>query len=177
MRLALWRIGLVARAAAGREAARPYFDYQPFYPQSRAYTALLDPIEPGRGADAVAAAVASVGVSSSLHFQMAPDGRLTSPQAPAGAFRKPAEGPVLSRRSRSSTNAVLAENRFVLNERRDASSRCSVNVRRGPSPTGAEVTRAASATPDAGARALRSRPAEDRQRSRKHRPSDQAAPT
>jgi len=95
LRLALWRLDSWMAPLLAREAARPYFDYQPFYPQRRAYTALLDPIEPGD----VFTPSALLGFESeyfSLHFQMAPDGELTSPQAPSGEFRDLACGPYLS---------------------------------------------------------------------------------
>ena len=95
LRLALWRLDSWMAPLLAREAARPYFDYQPFYPQRRAYTALLDPIEPGD----VFTASALLGFESeyfSLHFQMAPDGVLTSPQAPSGEFRDLAEDSYLT---------------------------------------------------------------------------------
>ena len=95
LRLALWRLDSWMAPLLAREAARPYFDYQPFYPQRRAYTALLDPIEPGD----VFTPSALLGFESeyfSLHFQMAPDGALTSPQAPSGEFRDLAEDSYLS---------------------------------------------------------------------------------
>ncbi len=95
LRLALWRLDSWMAPLLAQEAARPYFDYQPFYPQRRAYTALLDPIEPGD----VFAPSPLLGFESeyfSLHFQMAPDGVLTSPQAPSGEFRELACGSYLS---------------------------------------------------------------------------------
>jgi len=95
LRLALWRLDSWMAPLLAREAARPYFDYQPFYPQRRAYTALLDPIEPGD----VFTPSALLGFESeyfSLHFQMAPDGALTSPQAPSGEFRDLAEDSYLT---------------------------------------------------------------------------------
>lgn len=86
LRLALWRLDSWLAPLLAREAARPYFDYQPFFPQQRAYTAVLDPIEPGE----VLTASPLLSFESeyfSLHFQMAPDGGLTSPQSPRGAYR------------------------------------------------------------------------------------------
>jgi len=86
LRLALWRLDSWLAPLLAREAARPYFDYQPFFPQQRAYTAVLDPIEPGE----VLTASPLLSFESeyfSLHFQMAPDGDLTSPQSPRGEYR------------------------------------------------------------------------------------------
>jgi hypothetical protein len=44
LRLALWRMDSWLAPLLAREASRPYFDYEPFYPQERAYTTLLYPI-------------------------------------------------------------------------------------------------------------------------------------
>jgi hypothetical protein len=52
LRLALWRMDSWLASLLAREAARPYFDYEAFYPQQRAYSTLLYPIEhvaPGSG--------------------------------------------------------------------------------------------------------------------------------
>ncbi len=95
LRLALWRMDSWLAPLLAREAARPYFDYQPFYTPQRAYTALLRPIEQGE----VLTPSPLLSFESSyfpLHFQMDPSGRLTSPQAPAGQFRALAEGAYLS---------------------------------------------------------------------------------
>lgn len=105
LRLALWRMDSWLAPLLAREAARPYFDYQPFYPQQRAYTALLRPINPGE----VLTPSPLLSFESELfpiHFQMSPDGTLTSPQAPGGSFRDLAEGAYLST-ERIATNAGL----------------------------------------------------------------------
>ena len=86
LRLALWRLDSWLAPLLASEAARPYFDYQPFFPQQRAYTAVLDPIEPGE----VLTASPLLSFESEyffLHYQMAPDGGLTSPQSPRGEYR------------------------------------------------------------------------------------------
>ena len=108
LRLALWRMDSWVAPLLAREAARPYFDYQPFYPQQRAYTALLYPIKPGE----VLTASPLLSYESdyfSLHWQMTPDGRLTSPQAPRGNFRELAENSYLSA-ERLAANATTLEN-------------------------------------------------------------------
>ncbi len=95
LRLALWRLDSWLAPLLAREAARPYFDYQPFFPQQRAYTAVLDPIEPGE----VLTASPLLSFESeyfSLHFQMAPDGGLSSPQSPCGEYRDLAADAYLS---------------------------------------------------------------------------------
>jgi hypothetical protein len=47
VRLALWRMDSWLGPRIGREELRPYFEYLPFYAQQRAYTRLLNEIEPG----------------------------------------------------------------------------------------------------------------------------------
>jgi signal transduction histidine kinase len=90
LRLALWRMDSWLAPWLAQEAARPYFDYEPFYPQQRAYSTLLAPIEPGE----VLMPSPLLSFQSdkvSLHFQVGPDGRVTSPQAPAEGLRDLAE--------------------------------------------------------------------------------------
>lgn len=87
VRLALWRMDSWLGPQLASESARPYFEYLPFYPQERAYTRLLNPINP-----------AEVLTSSPLldydnplfpiHFQIDPEGVVTSPQVPAGNQRE-----------------------------------------------------------------------------------------
>ena len=47
VRLALWRMDSWLSPRLARESSRPYFEYLAFYPQRRAYTRLLNEIEPG----------------------------------------------------------------------------------------------------------------------------------
>ncbi len=106
LRLALWRMDSWLAPQLAQEAARPYFDYQPFYSHARAYTALLSPIRPGE----VLTPSPLLSFESqyfSLHFQMGPDGRLTSPQAPIGEYRVLAEDAYLSNERIASNAAVL----------------------------------------------------------------------
>jgi signal transduction histidine kinase len=79
MRLALWRMDAAVTPLIAREAARPYFHYQPFYSQSRAYARMMSEAQPGE------AVVASPLLHASergvrLYFQRTPGGRMTSPQ-------------------------------------------------------------------------------------------------
>ena len=135
LRLALWRMDSWLAPLLAREAARPYFDYQAFYPQQRAYTTLLYPIEPGE----VLTPSPLLSYQSEylpLHFQVGPDGSLTSPQAPAGSFQKIAQDTYLSLQQIMSNYAVLDENRLVLN-RRDL-DQC-VLAAESREPAGAEI--------------------------------------
>ncbi|MHC4413971.1 MAG: sensor histidine kinase [Planctomycetota bacterium] len=113
LRLALWRMDSWLAPLLAREAARPYFDYQPFYPQQRAYTALLEPIDPGE----VLTPSPLLSFESQyvrLHFQVAPDGRLTSPQAPRGEFRDLAAQAYLPDEKIESNAATLDEIRGLV---------------------------------------------------------------
>lgn len=95
IRLALWRMDSRLTAILAREAARPYFEFQPFYPAQRAYTRMFEPVQPGEvlvpspllngGDDLVR-----------LYFQLGPDGQLTSPQSPTGNMRDLAESTYVS---------------------------------------------------------------------------------
>lgn len=90
IRLSLWRMDSLLTAILARESGRPYFEFQPFYPAQRAYTRMFEPVQPGEvlvpspllagGDDLV-----------NLYFQLGPDGRLSSPQAPTGNMRDLAE--------------------------------------------------------------------------------------
>ncbi len=90
VRLALWRMEAVAAPVVAREGARPYFAWQSFYPAGRAYTRMFARLESG---DVLVPSplLADTGEYVALHFQIGPDGRLTSPQVPEGNMRDIAE--------------------------------------------------------------------------------------
>ena len=72
------------------EGARPCFEYRAFYPAERAYTRMFAQIEPGE------VLVPSPLLTEDsqyvlLHFQLGPDGTLSSPQVPTGNMRDLAE--------------------------------------------------------------------------------------
>ncbi len=86
VRLALWRIDSALTPLIAREATRPYFHYQPFFPADRAYAAMLDetlPDQPLVESPLLRAATPFV----RLHFQHAGDGKLMSPEVPTGNLR------------------------------------------------------------------------------------------
>ncbi len=86
VRLALWRMDSRLGALVARENARPYFVYQAFYPAERGYTRMFDPVDPAT--PLVASPLLNERPSFvRLHFQVAPDGALSSPQAPTGEWR------------------------------------------------------------------------------------------
>lgn len=90
VRLALWRMDSALAPLIGRESARPYFAYSAFYPAERAYTRMFAQIR--RGEVLVPSPLLTQESKHILlHFQVAPDGRMTSPQAPTGNMRDLAE--------------------------------------------------------------------------------------
>ena len=114
LRLALWRIDSAMTPIIAREASRPYFEYQSFYPAEPTVDALhvgsKDTDAGPADRESLAAADSTEDASSAtgevfvpspllsnndamvkLHFQREPDGTLNSPQAPQGKFRELAE--------------------------------------------------------------------------------------
>ena len=72
------------------ESARPYFAFSPLYPAERAFTNMFAEIQKG---DVLMPSPLLTFSSPQirLHFQYGPDGRLSSPQVPAGNMRDLAE--------------------------------------------------------------------------------------
>lgn len=83
VRLAMWRMEAEVTPIIGQEASRPYFHYLPFYPADRAYTRMLREVEKGEVL-VPSPLLEQSGQCIRLHFQVEPDGRITSPQAPTG---------------------------------------------------------------------------------------------
>lgn len=91
IRLALWRMESEVTPIIAAEAARPYFHYRSFYPAERAYTRMWQQVKPNE-VQVPSPLLESSGPYIRLHFQIEPDGRITSPQAPTGNQRDLAEG-------------------------------------------------------------------------------------
>ncbi len=91
VRLALWRMDSWLGPRIGREEMRPYFEYLPFYAQQRAYTRLLNEIEPGE-VITPSPLLTFENEIFPLHFQVDQFGVVTSPQVPSGNWRDLAEG-------------------------------------------------------------------------------------
>jgi signal transduction histidine kinase len=84
-RLALWRMDSLMAPLVAQENARPYFAYDAFYPADRAYGRMFNTLANGE----VHALVPSPLLAAStpfvlVHFQVDPDGTLSSPQVPTG---------------------------------------------------------------------------------------------
>jgi len=90
VQLALWRMDSVLVPLMAEESARPYFAYSPLYPAERTFTRMFAEIEQG---DVLMPSPLLTFTSPQirLHFQYGPDGRLSSPQVPAGNMRDLAE--------------------------------------------------------------------------------------
>src|SRR5262245_33741957 len=95
IRLVLWRMDSAVTPIIAREAARPYFEYQPFYPADRAYARpMLDEQyrkggQAGKGGEAGELLVPSSLLTQSdplikIYFQREAGGDVTSPQVPTG---------------------------------------------------------------------------------------------
>jgi signal transduction histidine kinase len=86
LQLVLWRMDSAMAPLIAEESARPYFAYSPLYPAERAFTRMFAEIEKG---DVLVPSplLTSYSRQIRLHFQYGPDGRLSSPQVPAGNMR------------------------------------------------------------------------------------------
>jgi signal transduction histidine kinase len=86
VRLALWRMDSEMASLVARESARPYFTYSAFYPAERAYTQMFAGV--GEREVLLPSPLVSEDVENVLlHFQVAPSGQLSSPEAPTGRLR------------------------------------------------------------------------------------------
>jgi signal transduction histidine kinase len=106
MRLALWRMDSALSPIIAQEAARPYFQYRPFYPADRAYTRMWEEVQPGEVLVA-SPLLEGPGAHIILHFELSPDSQFTSPQAPTGEMRALAVAGVLN-----PEKVAAAENRL-----------------------------------------------------------------
>lgn len=106
LRLALWRMDSWLAPRLARESARPYFEYLSYYPQERAYTRMLTPIE--EGAILTPSPLLTFREPFiTLHFQVDESGRLSSPQVPTSNHRDLAESTVLAAETIVGCNIVL----------------------------------------------------------------------
>lgn len=103
IRLALWRMDSAVNAIIAKEAARPYFEYQPFFAADRAYTKMFEDVRPGEVL-VPSPLLLGTGDYIRLHFQHLPDGTLASPQVPTGNMRDLAESAYVD-----STAVITAE--------------------------------------------------------------------
>ena len=121
LRLALWRIDSAITPIIAREAARPYFEYQPFYSAGAAYTKRLEPVEPGEVL-VPSSLLALEDPLINIHYQRLPDGRVESPQAPAGDLRVAADGSYLTPYQMESNERLLTQLESILGTGRSLAS-------------------------------------------------------
>lgn len=88
--LALWRMDSELTPIIAAESRRPYYHYRSFYNPDRAYTRMWQELEPGE-IRVASPLLESPGPFIRLHFEVEPDGSITSPQAPTGNMRDLAE--------------------------------------------------------------------------------------
>ncbi len=113
VRLALWRMDSALTGVIAQENAYPYFFYSPFYPAERAYDRMFAQLDPGEVL-IPSPLLAQDSPYILLHFQFAPKGTLTSPQAPAGNMLDLAEARYASYESIEAATARLRELRSRL---------------------------------------------------------------
>jgi signal transduction histidine kinase len=119
LRLALWRMDSTMTPILAREAARPYFEYQSFYPANRAYTSMLSELNPG---DVL---VPSPLLTQSdervvMNYQfdvdagVNPASSVRSPQVPTGLLRSLATGAYMTPYALQINDSKLAHLREVI---------------------------------------------------------------
>lgn len=86
IRLALWRMDSALASVHGLEAARPWQEYESFFPAEAAYAGDLAPL-PGGTVMLPSPLLKYAPPFIRLHFQFAADGALRSPQAPPPPWR------------------------------------------------------------------------------------------
>jgi signal transduction histidine kinase len=82
-RLALWRMDSKLATLIGRENARPYYAYEPFYPAEKAYTRMFSKIETGEVL-VPSPLLTEDNPQVLIHFQFKLGGLMTSPEVPRG---------------------------------------------------------------------------------------------
>lgn len=102
---ALWRMESALSPIIARQAGWRYYDYLPFYPAERAYTRMFEEVRPGEVL-VPSPLLLGAGDFALLHFQIGPENRLSSPQAPEGNMRDLAE------------SAYVASDRIIESESR-----------------------------------------------------------
>jgi len=113
VRLALWRMDSFMAPIIAQESARPYFHYRAFYPAERAYTRMWEEVRPGDVLVPSPLFLASRNSSANgdlirLHFQLEPDGTMTSPQVPSGNMLDLAESKMQMAPQIARSEALLA---------------------------------------------------------------------
>ena len=134
VRLALWRMDSMMTPLIAREAARPYFHYQPFYPAGRPYADMLGPPRP----DDVLVPSPLLRLDNPLvkiNYQLDVSGALSSPQVPGDALKRFAESGYTSAYSIAAAGQRLATLNAII-------ARPRLAIAREPAPTTQAATAA-----------------------------------
>jgi signal transduction histidine kinase len=122
IRLALWRMESEVTPIIAQESARPYFQYRSFYAAEQAYTRMWQEVETGEVL-VPSPLLESSGQFIKMHFQIGPDGQITSPQAPTGNMRDLAESQyvdgefiVLAGQMLDELSIMVRSSRLAMNE-------------------------------------------------------------
>ncbi|MDA0841127.1 MAG: HAMP domain-containing sensor histidine kinase [Planctomycetota bacterium] len=113
VRLALWRMDAAMAEIIGVENARSHSAYNSFYQTERAYTKLYAEIQKG---EVLVPSPLLVGEEKyiRLHFQISPEGKVTSPQVPSGNMRDIAEVKYVSHEKIVESEKVLRQFRSLV---------------------------------------------------------------
>jgi len=132
VRLALWRMDSALAPVIARENVRPYFSYSAFYPAQRAYTRMYAEIQTG---DVLIPSPLLTFESPLvlLHFQIGPDGRMTSPQVPTSNMRDLAELSYTTQEKIEAAAALLADLEGLLSRKTLAAALTADNVEQSAS--------------------------------------------
>jgi signal transduction histidine kinase len=118
VRLALWRMDYAMSPLISAETARPYFEYSSVFPAERAYNRMFTEL---KGGDVLVPSPL-LRVSSPvvlLHFQVDPDGRVSSPQTPDERVRRIAVGRYATAEEMDAAARRLAEFQRVIDVSRE----------------------------------------------------------
>ncbi len=126
VRLALWRMDSMLAPLIAQETARPYFAYTAFHPAERAYGRMYNPLNAGEVL-VPSPLLTQVSTNILLHFQLDPDGRLTSPQVPDGNQRDLAEAQFTTHEQVEAAAGRLHDLETILNQ--EASSELAQSVK------------------------------------------------
>lgn len=109
VRLALWRMDYAIAPLISQENSRPYFEYQPVFPAERAYTRMYTELKNGDVLVPSPLLTRTFDSRILLHFQIGPDGKVTSPQAPPEQVRQIAQERYVSEQDLAQSNNRLAQ--------------------------------------------------------------------
>lgn len=115
VRLALWRMDSALTQMIAQENILPYFFYNSFYPTERAYTRMFSQIKSGEILFP-SPLLTQTSPYIQLHFQIAPNQHLSSPQVPEGNMLDLAEAHYVSSEEIKEKQALLQQLHENLNK-------------------------------------------------------------